>query len=64
MNEAEFRYKDNTVHPRQAEILKNNYHLFITRASNSSDEKYRKECLDAAVAVSLEYEKITGEDMP
>lgn len=63
MDEDEFRFKDLTIHPRQAEILKNNWRLFWTRANNAPPGDYRTECFGLACEAANEYHKITGKEV-
>ncbi len=51
-------------HPRQAEILLNNYRLFIKRAQNTYDWDYKNDCIEAANKAALEYVAITGKAIP
>ena len=60
MDESEFRYKDQTIHPRQAEILRNNYNVFVERAARATCQEYRQSCLDAAADAHVKYAQITG----
>ncbi len=65
MTPAEFRrqYEQvwETVHPRQAEILRNNAMLLMSRWKRSADSVYSDECLQHARHCDDEYFKITGE---
>ncbi len=41
-----------TIHPRQLEILRNNYELFIRRASETKDKTYHDSCIEQAAATA------------
>lgn len=51
------------VHPRQAEILKNNYRVFISRAQRTDNWDYKADCIKAADAAAMEYQNITGKSV-
>lgn len=51
------------VHPRQAEILKNNYEVFMGRYLRATDVIYKGQCLAFTVAAAIEYKEITGKDI-
>ncbi len=48
------------IHPRQAEILLNNYRVFIKRAQKTQDWDFKNDCIDAANKAAAEYVTITG----
>ena len=48
------------VHPRQAEILLNNYRTFMNRAIRTDDWQYKMDCIKAANEADLQYAEITG----
>lgn len=48
------------VHPRQAEILKNNYRVFQRRAREAACPKWRAENMTNAMEAARDYLAITG----
>ena len=52
-----------TYDHRLAEILKNNYNLFLDRAQNSTDWQYKVSCINQANDAAEQYKALTGIDI-
>ncbi len=52
------------VDKRTAELLHNNYLLFMRRAYNTANFEYKAECIQQAKDAAAQYKEIMGETLP